>query len=190
MNNNRFLNKAGVTVNNNRLEGYAVVFYDQTPVTEYRMQNNYIERVSPHCKITFEPNVICDDNHVPLRYLGGTKAKTLELKLDHKGLFYSCELPNTSTGNDTRALAERSDYIGSSFKFSPQFSKYKITRENGNIISTFVELHIERVSPVYSPAYEGAVRSERSNEEKELDESIKKFEETENLLKEADKFTI
>lgn len=56
-------------------------------------------------------------DHDPTRILGRTKSGTLRLGSDSKGLPFEIDLPDTTEGRDTLALAERGDLGGCSFAF-------------------------------------------------------------------------
>lgn len=56
-------------------------------------------------------------DHDETRVLGRTKSGTLELRETSKGLEFRLQLPDTSIGNDLRALAQRGDLGGVSFGF-------------------------------------------------------------------------
>jgi HK97 family phage prohead protease len=57
-------------------------------------------------------------NHDTSAVLGSTRAGTLTLTEDDKGLKVEASLPNTSYGNDARELIRRKDVTGFSFGFS------------------------------------------------------------------------
>jgi uncharacterized protein len=57
-------------------------------------------------------------NHDTSAVLGSTRAGTLTLTEDDKGLRVEASLPNTSYGNDARELIRRKDVTGFSFGFS------------------------------------------------------------------------
>lgn len=56
-------------------------------------------------------------DHDPARVLGRTKSGTLQLREDERGLRFELQVPDTSTGRDLRALAERGDLGGVSMGF-------------------------------------------------------------------------
>ena len=51
-------------------------------------------------------------NHDPAALLARTKSGTLKLRSDRNGLAFEASLPETSLGNDVRALLERGDLTG------------------------------------------------------------------------------
>ena len=62
-------------------------------------------------------DVLCLADHDPTRVLGRTKSGTLALRETAQGLEYTLELPDTTLGNDLRALAARGDIGGVSMGF-------------------------------------------------------------------------
>lgn len=188
--------KSGVRMNGDKMEGYAVVFYDPSnPDTEFDMGNGRVERVDPDCEITWDNTLTCCSNHVEgiAGHLGSLRADSLQLTRDRKGMAYSATVPDTTVGRDSKVLAggngKPSEFQGSSFKFNPNLSKYKITREAGKVVCTFTKLHLEHVSPVFDPAYKAATRSVRSADNDAFNDGIEAFLETERLLEIADSYT-
>ena len=81
--------------------------------------------------------------------LATTKAGTLRLMEDHKGLLVSADLPDTTAGRDLAALLERGDVDSMSFGF--QSVKDDWTSETER---TLREVRLYEVSPVTAwPAY-------------------------------------
>ena len=111
-------------------------------------------------------------NHDTGSVLGSTRAGTLTVKEDERGLKVTAKLPNTSTGRDAAELIKRGDVNAMSFGFSvPQggdsWSEDGNTRELNS-----VRLH--EVSIVAFPAYEStagttSVRSGEAAEKKPTD---------------------
>src|SRR3546814_13149978 len=56
-------------------------------------------------------------DHDPARWLGRTKSGSLTLREDETGLAFAPDMPDTQTGRDLIALAERGDLGGCSFGF-------------------------------------------------------------------------
>lgn len=155
------------------IKGYAAVYYDGTPKTEYKMKMGdytFIERVMPGA---FNDKLLKQDvralfNHDRNLVLGRNKAGTLRLSADICGLAYEIDLPDTSAGRDTGESVKRGDITGSSFgfvvdrkkgeKFIEDTANKTITRE----INGFSKL-ID-VSPVTFPAYTGSGVSTRDAE--------------------------
>jgi Escherichia/Staphylococcus phage prohead protease len=105
-------------------------------------------------------------NHDSSLLLGRTRSGTLRLTADPVGLFYACDLPDTSAGRDVAVSIKRGDMTGSSFGFK--------VRENGQrrtVIETdelyqvdreLLDLDLLDVSPVTYPAYASTSTAIRS----------------------------
>lgn len=97
-----------------RLEGYAAVF--DTPARI----GGFTEIIRPGAfRATLEAraDVLALVDHDPTRLLARTGSGTLRLAEDSRGLAFEMDLPDTSTGRDVLALAERRDLGGMSFGF-------------------------------------------------------------------------
>lgn len=91
-------------------------------------------------------------NHDPSKLLARTPG-TLKLTIDERGLFYSFEAPNTTSGNDLIESLRRGDITQSSFAFrvlEQEWIEKKGEKELRRI--TKIEL-VQDVSPVTYPAY-------------------------------------
>jgi HK97 family phage prohead protease len=88
-------------------------------------------------------------NHDAGQVLGSTRAKTVRLVEDGKGLRVEADLPNTTLGNDTRELIKRGDVDSMSFGFSTIRDKW--SSEGSTRTLEAVRLH--EVSIVAFPAY-------------------------------------
>ena len=98
-----------------KLEGYAAVFNSRSVDL-----GGFVEIMLPGCfdnVLATNPDVRCLMNHDGNLVLGRTKNGTLKLRADSTGLWYSCQLPNTSTGRDLYALIQRGDISQCSFAF-------------------------------------------------------------------------
>jgi HK97 family phage prohead protease len=110
-------------------------------------------------------DIRCLINHDANLILGRNTSGTLDVSIDETGLYYTCELPETSYARDLSVSLDRGDISQSSFAFSMDWEddethEYEL-REDGQWI-----LHIRKVkelfdvSPVTYPAYTAAdVRS-------------------------------
>jgi uncharacterized protein len=89
-------------------------------------------------------------DHDPSKLLGRTKSGSLILKEDTKGLAFSLSLPDTSTGRDVLALAERGDLGGCSVGFFVQAERWEANHR------TLDKVDLREISIVSSwPAYAG-----------------------------------
>lgn len=137
------------------LSGYGAVFYRASdPGTEYELDAGLFERIMPGAfdrSLREKPDVISLFNHSPDLLLGRTSAGTLRLSADGIGLRYEIDLPDTRTGDEVFALANRGDLRGSSFTFVPVESRRSV--EGGRSIIERVDATLYELGPVVSPAY-------------------------------------
>jgi HK97 family phage prohead protease len=63
-------------------------------------------------------DVLALADHDPSKLLARTKTRTLRLNEDNKGLAFELDVPDTQTGHDVLALAQRGDLGGMSFGFT------------------------------------------------------------------------
>lgn len=138
--------------------GYAAVFNsDSEPLP-------FIERIMPGAfdkTLKSRNNVKMYLNHDSTLVLGSTRAKTLRLSVDGKGLLADADLPNTSYARDLAELMKRGDVDSMSFGFSvprngDRWSEDGMRRE-------LREVRLHEVSVVTGfPAYKATSASLRS----------------------------
>lgn len=141
-----------------RFTGYAAVFNsDSEPLP-------FIERIMPGAfdkTLRSRNNVKMYLNHDSTLVLASTRAKTLKLSTDQKGLYTETELPDTSYARDLAVMMERGDVDSMSFGFSvprngDRWSEDGATRE-------LREVRLHEVSVVTGfPAYRATSASIRS----------------------------
>jgi hypothetical protein len=98
-----------------RLEGYAATF--DTPATI----GDFTETIAAGAfaaSLARRGDILALVDHDPGRVLARTRSGTLTLGEDAKGLAFSIAVPDTQTGRDVLALAERGDLGGMSFGFT------------------------------------------------------------------------
>jgi HK97 family phage prohead protease len=116
-------------------------------------------------------DVLVTMNHDVNFLLGRTGAGTARVSVDEVGVRYEVDLPETTTGADVRALAERGDLFGSSFTFSiPKDGDRWERDEDGTRIRTLTEVRLFELGPVVSPAYLDTTVAVRSLEDHEAAE--------------------
>ena len=148
------------------LHGYAAVFYDGSPGTEYELWNETysraVERLMPGCfdaALAKPDDCRCLWNHDANHVLGRVSAGTLRLSVDRKGLRYEVDLPDTQIARDLAEGIRRGDIDGSSFGFiiRPNGDKWRTERDpiTGQNFDVREVLSVELldVSPVTYPAY-------------------------------------
>ena len=138
--------------------GYAAVFNSPSEPLPF------IERIMPGAfskTLKSRNNVRMYMNHDSSMLLATTKAKTLRLSEDSKGLFVDASLPDTSVGRDLSVLMKRGDVSSMSFGFSvptggDYFSDDGMTRELRQI--KLFEVSVVTGFPAYT-ATSASVRS-------------------------------
>ena len=98
-----------------RLEGYAAVFGAETRI------GSFVESIAPGAFVATlgdGGDKLALVDHDPGKVLARTRSGTLRLSEDTRGLAFSLDVPDTTTGRDVLALAERGDIGGASFAFT------------------------------------------------------------------------
>lgn len=135
---------------NPEIAGYFAVFdeiYDIFP--------GYSERIDPHA---FDKSINGDiralTDHNTAKVLGRTTAGTLSLKVDDHGLYGVIAVnPNDREAMDLYARVKRGDVNQCSFGFviDAALDEY---RDNGDVLTTIMDLTLFEVSVCTFPAYE------------------------------------
>ena len=152
-----------------RIVGYASVFYDGTPETEYRMFDDLVERIMSGA---FDKTLKSGDdirglfNHDPSLMLGRTAADTLELRQDQTGLWYECDPGDTTVASDVLKHIRRGDVTGSSFGFEVTDQTFRTVDKVD--IREIRGVRVFDVGPVTFPAYEGTESKVRAEEAAEV----------------------
>lgn len=134
------------------LEGYAAVFNS-------RSQNlgGFTEVIEPgafRSSLRSRNDIKFLFNHDTGQILGSSRAKTLTLTEDDRGLRVSAILPETSLGRDIRELVKRGDLSAFSFGFSMPGRGGDAWNSDGTE-RTLKSVRLHEVSLVAFPAYEG-----------------------------------
>lgn len=102
------------SIDGRTLAGYAAVYgQDSREIVEGGRK--FIERIAPgafNSTLSAGDDVKLYYNHDTAMPLARTRSGTLSLKSDRNGLAFSASLPETTLGNDVRALIERGDLSG------------------------------------------------------------------------------
>lgn len=105
---------SGATVEGRQLVGLAAPFGSETRIADFR------EVIAPGAftrTLAERRDVLALVDHDTTRVLGRTRSGTLALEETAEGLAYRIALPDTTAGNDLRALAQRGDIGGVSMGF-------------------------------------------------------------------------
>lgn len=180
-------NQLSPTLRDNRIEGYAIVFYNQRDKgTEAQIGPNVYERITPQAveKALARGNDIVSKYNHKGAVLARTASGTLELEVTNKGLRYSYRIdPNDPDHATIKTRLQRGDILGSSFSFYPVSQEYR--NEGGRRITVVNDMVVSEVGPVDSPAYSSAEASVRcyrglegwlEEQERLHEETIKRLE--------------
>jgi uncharacterized protein len=150
------------------IAGYAVV-WDKLSFPIY---GSFRERIRSGAfkQSLKENNVRSLWNHNSDMVLGSTKAKTMRLSEDEKGLRFEIDLPETNAGKDAGITIERGDVDGMSFGFNIRKQEWDET-DPKNIIRTLIDVDLREISPTPFPAYPQSKVSVRSVEDDFVDHS-------------------
>lgn len=157
-----------------KIAGYAAVFYRAgDPSTEYRIDENIVERIHPGAfdAAIREDDVRCLYDHRADRILGrrapGAMNATLRLSVDERGLRYECDPPESEKGV-VESIA-RGDISGSSMGFGVRtdlgHKRGRVVwerRSDGVRVRNIYDLELRDVSPTPFPAYSGSSAEARS----------------------------
>lgn len=87
-------------IDNRTINGTAIVYYDGTPNTEFKLPNGTYERMVRGCADDLlNDDIIATFDHKQQNLLGRTP-NTLRLFATDKGIDFQLELPETQQGND------------------------------------------------------------------------------------------
>ncbi|MCG3089138.1 HK97 family phage prohead protease [Sporosarcina cyprini] len=153
-----------------KISGYAAVFNTRTSIGNW-----FDEIIAPGAftkTISGESDIRALFNHNWDSVLGRTKAGTLKLSEDDRGLKFELELPNTTLGRDLAESMERGDINQCSFGFYVDEGKESWDYTVEPALRTLNEIELYEISVVTLPAYEDTeaalVRS------KEIDKSVER----------------
>lgn len=156
------------------ISGYAAVFNSPTIIGGW-----FEEVISPGAfskTISENGDIRALFNHDWNNVLGRTKAGTLRLSEDDRGLKFEVDLPNTSIARDLVESLKRGDINQCSFGFIPTIEEWDDTIEP--MKRTIKEVELYEISVVSIPAYEDTevslVRSKEIAKEVELRKKLLK----------------
>ena len=141
------------------VSGYAALFYDsKDPGTQYQLWSGCFERIQPGAfdsALKRPDDVRCLFNHDPNQILGRSLSETLTLKVDSKGLYFECQLPNSPAGQTVREAIARGDVSGCSFSFDVLVATWTEANSGADEINyrDILDVALYDVGPVTFPAY-------------------------------------
>ena len=163
------------------IAGYASVFWNNAPTTQYMLYDDLAERIMPGAfdRALKEDDVRALFNHDPNQLLGRSTSGTLKLSVDRTGLAYDIEPDGrTDVGQAVVAHLDRGDLSGSSFSFIPTTIVWR--EEDGLLIREIHAVQLFDVGPVTFPAYEATtsgLRSQARDRDGELADVRREMEE-------------
>lgn len=162
--------------NSQHISGYAIVFYDGTPKTEYSLGGNRVERVAPDAVTDdiLRSDVECWLNHSEDYPLDDTE-HNLTLSKDKRGVRYSFPVDREDPQHLTAlAKIKKKQIKGSSFRAEVSFNWSMEGDKAVRTINRFYNL--QHVSPVYRPAYKSTTAICRAESEAEIEKSYQDWQ--------------
>jgi uncharacterized protein len=157
--------EARATGKGRRLSGYAAIFYDGTPGSQYDLRDNYgggfVERIN---STAFTKALARPDDvrgllgHDPNWIFARSTAGTLRLKVDATGLYFQADVPDTAIGEHITTAVERGDINQCSFSFAVDdqvWREEKAADGSLMVIRELVSVRLYDVSVVSFAAYGG-----------------------------------
>jgi uncharacterized protein len=142
-----------------RLVGYASIF-DATADL-----GDFTETVKPGAfarSLASGSNVRALYDHKRDAVLGTTRAGTLKLSEDHRGLRFELALPDTSVGRDLAVLVERGDVAGASFGFRVAAGGDRWEHRTGKPHRELLAVTLAEITLTADPAYADTEVAKRS----------------------------
>lgn len=143
------------------ISGFAAVYYDGTPRTEYQLTADIIERVHKgafDAVLNSGEDIFALYHHKEEMMLGRRSAGTLALESDSRGLRYAVPYDATDPTHQTvAARIKRGDVRGSSvtWKIPPNGQSFE-RRSDGKVIRNIRQVAVLiDVGPTHIPAYTG-----------------------------------
>jgi len=143
-----------------RLAGYAAVYN-----SESQDLGGFVEIIRPGAfgaSLGSGINVRALWQHDGKALLGTTKAGTLRLKDDTRGLGFDLDLPGTTLGNDLSVLVGRGDVTGCSFGFRVRDGGDRWEQRGGKLVRELIDVELIEITLTDDPAYMDTTVAKRS----------------------------
>jgi HK97 family phage prohead protease len=130
-----------------QLVGHAAVFGVPAKI------GDFTETIRPgafRATLAAGTDVVALVDHDPARLLARTAADTLRLTEDGRGLAFVLDVPDTTTGRDVLALAQRGDLGGCSFGFRVTDEAWPARDRRELRAVDLVEISVVQAWPAYS----------------------------------------
>jgi HK97 family phage prohead protease len=147
----RFTGNVRVDVDSSRkIKGYAIVFDVKSLDLGFFREIIKPEAVDRTLSEALDVRALVD--HDTGKVIGRTRAGTLMLRKDKKGLRVEIDPADTSAGRDVLESVRRGDISGMSFAFRTLTDEWRM--EDGETIREVLDMTISEVSIVSFPAYQ------------------------------------
>ena len=143
-----------VTIDGTTIVGYPIVFNVESQDLGGFVEIVKQEAVDRTLREGLDVRALLDHREQVLEVLGRSKAGTLRLTKDARGLRAEIDPPDTVAGRDAVTLLQRGDVSGMSFSFSvvrPHGERFE--QRGAQRVRTLTDLRIVDVSLVTDPAY-------------------------------------
>ena len=129
-----------------KLVGYAANFGAEARI------GNFVETIAPGAFAASlrGRDILALVDHDPTRLLARTKAGTLRLAEDTRGLHFEIDVPDTALGRDILALAERGDIGGMSFGFRAKAEDWASKNRRTLRAVELLEVSVVQAFPAYA----------------------------------------
>lgn len=143
------------------LSGYAIVW--NSPSVDLGGFNEICSPGMCNRSLRESPDIVLLRDHVSSQLLGRSKAGTLSLTSDTRGLAFTVRLPNTMIANDTVENIRLGNLDACSFGFNvPDGGDQWTTDGKGNITRTLIDVNLVEISVTSFAAYPATGVSLRS----------------------------
>ncbi|HYC42356.1 MAG TPA: HK97 family phage prohead protease [Noviherbaspirillum sp.] len=143
-----------------RLAGYAAVYN-----SESQDLGGFVEIIRPgafNASLSSGLNIRALWQHDGKALLGTTKAGTLRLKEDTRGLGFELDLPGTTIGKDLSILVDRGDVAGCSFGFRVRDGGDRWEQRGGTLVRELLDVELVEITLTDDPAYMDTSVAKRS----------------------------
>ncbi len=138
------------TASPGRLTGYAATFNSEARIGDF---SEVIRAGAFTRSLASEINVRALYHHQGEALLGTTRAGTLKLREDARGLKFDLNLPDTSHGRDLAILVDRGDVSGCSFGFRVADGGDRWEQRGAQMVRELLNVDLIEITLTADPAY-------------------------------------
>jgi len=138
------------------LSGRGISFDQESEILWTYDDCDYVEVVPHDCEIEFNENLtLSADHRSSTPYLLGRLGVNLKVQRRNDGVYYECELPNTSMCNDFYELVKSGMCTGCSFEFCAKEEEFTESENGSKITRSLKKIELYSINPLFSqnPAY-------------------------------------